>query len=87
MSIANQIQINDDGDNYKGFKEQPQTGESDEFIKEEEVCITTNYRGLRLSRLQELMKERGLQVSGLRRDEMVEFLQQDDYISQLYCTE
>jgi len=33
------------------------------------------------------MKERGLQGLGLRRAEMVEILQEDDGISQLYCTE
>jgi hypothetical protein len=64
LDIGDWLQIDEDddndNDNYKSFKEQPQTGESDEFIKEDEVCITTNYRGLRLSKLQELMKERGL---------------------------
>jgi hypothetical protein len=59
----------------------------DGFIKEEEVYITTNYRGLLRSRLQGLMKERGLTGLGLRRAEMVEVLQEDDWISQLYCTE
>ena len=53
----------------------------------EEVCITTNYRGLLRSRLQELMKERGLKEISKRRAEMVEILQKDDQISQLYCTE
>jgi hypothetical protein len=33
-------------DNYKSFQEILQTDELDEFIMEEEVCITTNYRGL-----------------------------------------
>ena len=73
--------------NYEDFQELPETNELDEFIKEEEVCITTNYRGLWRSRLVELMKERGLQGLGLRRAEMVEVLQEDDRISQLYCTE
>jgi hypothetical protein len=74
-------------DNYEGFQEVPQTDELDEFIKEEEVCITSNYRGLLRSKLQELIKDRGLQGLGLRRAEMVEVLQEDDWISQLYCTE
>jgi hypothetical protein len=76
----------DDDDNYKGFQEVPQTDELDEFIREEEVCITTNYRGLLRSRLQELMKERGLKGLRLRRAEMVEILQEDNQISQLPCT-
>ena len=41
----------DDDDNDKDFQEIPQTDELDEFIREEEVCITTNYRGLLRSRL------------------------------------
>ncbi len=82
-----QINCDDDDGNYEDFQEFPQTDELDEFIKEEEVCITSNYRGLQRSRLQELMKERGVQRLGLRRAEMVEFLQEDDRISQLYCTE
>jgi hypothetical protein len=77
----------DNVSNYKGFQEVPQTDELDEFIKEEEICITTNYCGLRCSRLQELIKEQGLQALGLRRAEVVDFLQEDDRISQLYCTE
>ena len=84
--IGDWSQIDDD-DNYDDFKEQAQTGELDEFIKEDEVCITTNYRGLRRSRLLELMKERGVQGSTLRRAEMVEFLLQDDCISKLHCIE
>jgi hypothetical protein len=59
----------------------------DEFIKEEELCITTNYRGLRWSRLEELIKKRGLPCLELQKAEMVEVLQEDDQISQLYCTE
>jgi hypothetical protein len=80
------IDYNNDN-NYEDFQELLETNELDEFIKEEEVCITTNYRGLRRSRLQELLKERGLPGLGLRRAEMVEVLQEDDRISQLYCTE
>jgi hypothetical protein len=64
-------------DNY-GFQEVLQTDELDEFIREEELCITTNYRGLRRSRLEELIKKRGLPCSGLQRAEMVEVLQEDD---------
>ena len=58
-----------------------------EFIKEEKIHIITNYRRLRRSRLQKLIKERGLQRLGLRKAEMVEILQEDDRISQLYYTE
>jgi hypothetical protein len=76
----------DDDDNDKDFQEIPQTDELDEFIREEEVCITTNYRGLIQARLRELMKERGLKGLGLRRAQMVEVLQEDDRISQLHCT-
>jgi len=71
----------------QGFQEVPKIDELDEFIQEEEVCITTNYRGLTRPRLQELMKERGLKGVSKRRAEMVEILQKDDQISQLYCTE
>jgi hypothetical protein len=85
--IGDWSQIDDDDSNYKGFQEVPKTDELDEFIKEEEVCITTNYRGLTRPRLQELMKERGLKGFSKRRAEMVEILQKDDQISQLYCTE
>jgi hypothetical protein len=75
-----------DDDNYKGFQEVPQADELDEFIREEEVCITTNYRGLLQSRVRELIKERGLKGLGLRRAKMLEVLQEDDRISQLHCT-
>jgi hypothetical protein len=69
----------DDGDSIsKGFQEVLQNDELDEFIKEEEVCITTNYRGLQRSRLEELIKRRGLPYSRLRRAKMVEVLQEDD---------
>ena len=73
----------------EGFQEVLQLGndELDEFIKGEEVYITTNYRGLQRSRLEELLKKRGLVYLGLRRAEMVEVLQKDDQISQLHCTE
>ncbi len=81
-----QIDIDDNG-NYEGFEELLQADELDEFIKEEEVCITTNYRGLLRLSLLDVMNERGLQGLGLRRHEMVEVLQEDDRISQLYCTE
>jgi hypothetical protein len=82
--IGDWSQINDDDDsNHKDFQEVPQTGELDEFIKEEEVCITTNYRGLLRSRLKELIKERGLKGISKRRAEMVEILQEDNRISQL----
>jgi hypothetical protein len=58
----------------EGFQEilQLENDELDEFIKEEEVCITTDYRGLQRSRLEELLKKRGLPYSGLQRAEMVE---------------
>ena len=69
-----------DDDHYKDFQEVPQTDKLDEFIREEEVCITTNYRGLLRSRLWELMKERGLKGLGLRRAQMVEVLQEDDIV-------
>ena len=82
--IGDWSQIDNDDDNYKDFQEVPQTDELDEFIREEEVCITTNYRGLLRSRLRELMKERGLKGLGLRRAQMVEVLQEDDRISQLH---
>jgi hypothetical protein len=86
--IGDWLQIDDDNINCKGFQEVLQTNnELDEFIKEEELCITTNYRGLLQSRLEELIKERGLPSSGLQRAEIVEVLQEDDRISQLYCTE
>ena len=80
------------GDDYiilEGFQEvlQPENDELDEFIKKEEVCISTNYRGLQRKRLEELIKKRGLPYSGLRRAKMVEVLQKDDQISQLHCTE
>jgi hypothetical protein len=77
----------DNESNYEAFQEVLQTDQLGDYIKEEEVCITTNYRGLRQSRLKELLKERGLLGLGLRRAEMVEILQEDDRISQLYCTE
>ena len=86
LEIRDWSQIDDDNVNYKDFQEVPQTDELDEFIMEEEVCITTNYRGLLRSRLRELMKERGLKGLGLRRAQMVEVLQEDDRISQLHCT-
>jgi hypothetical protein len=73
-------------DNYEGFQEIPKIDELDEFIQEE-VCITMNYSGLTRLRLQELMKERGLKGVLKRRAEIVEILQKDDQISQLYCTE
>ena len=47
LEIGNWLRIDDDdnykGDdnNYKGFQEVPQIDELDEFIREEEVCITT----------------------------------------------
>jgi hypothetical protein len=82
-----QINCNNDSSNYKGFWELLQTDKLDKFIKEEEVCITSNYRGLLQSKLQELIKERGLQGLALGRAEMVEVLQEDDRISQLHCTE
>jgi hypothetical protein len=77
-----------DDNNYEGFQEIPQkTDELEEFINVEEVCITSNYCGLQRSRLQELIKERGLQSIALRRANMVEILQEDDRISKLYCRE
>jgi hypothetical protein len=84
--IGDWSKIDDDDYILVGFQE-VLNGELDEFIKEEEVCITMNYRGLQRSRLEELIKKRGLPYSGLRRAEMVEVLQKDDRISQLYCTE
>ena len=75
LEIGNWLRIDD---NYEGFQEVPQTDELDEFIIEEEVCITTNYRGLRWSKLEELIKKRGLPCLGLQRAEMVEVLQEDD---------
>ena len=56
LEIGDWLQV----DNYEDYQEILQVDELDEYIKEEEVCITTNYRGLRRSRLQEIMKERGL---------------------------
>jgi hypothetical protein len=85
LEIGDWSQIDDS--NYEGFQEVPQTGELDEFIMKEEVCITTNYRGLPRSRMRELIKDRGLKGVSKRRAEMVEILQKDDQISQLYCTE
>ena len=83
LEIGDWSQVDDDDSNYMGFQEVPQTDELDEFIQEEEVCITTNYRGLLRSRLRELMKEKGLKGISKRRAEMVEILQEDDRISQL----
>ena len=74
-------------DKYEGFQEVPKIDKLDEFIQEEEVCITTNYRGLTRPRLQDLMKERKLKGVSKKRAEMVEILQKDDQISQVYCTE
>jgi hypothetical protein len=71
----------DNNHNYEGFQEVPEIDELDEFIQEEEVCITMNYRGLTRPRLRELMKERGLKGVSKRRAEMVEILQKDDQIS------
>jgi hypothetical protein len=85
--IGDWSQIDDNDGDYEGFQGVPQSDELDEFIMEEEVYVTTNYRGLLRSRLQGLIKERGLAGLGLRRAEMVEVLQEDDWISQLYCTE
>ena len=86
--IGDWLQIDDENSNCEGFQEVIQKNdELDKFIKEEELCITTNYRGLLRSKLEELIKERGLPSSGLRRAEMVQVLQDDDRISQLYCTE
>jgi hypothetical protein len=84
--IGDWSQIDDDDSISKGFQEVLQNVELDEFIKEEVVCITTNYQGLQRSRLEELIKRRGLPYSGLRRAEMV-VLQENDRISQLYYTE
>jgi len=78
---------NNDNNNYKRFQEVPKIDELDKFIQEEEVCITANYRGLTQPRLRELMKEKGLKEISKRRAEIVEILQKDDQISQLYCTE
>jgi hypothetical protein len=72
-------------DNYEDYYELPQTDELDEYIEEGEVCITTNYRGLLRSRLQEIIRERGLEGLSKTRAEMVEILQEDDRISRLYC--
>jgi hypothetical protein len=74
-------------DKYEGFQEVPKIDKLDEFVQEEEVCITTNYRGLTRPRLRELMKERKLKGVSKKRAEMVEILQKDDQISQVYCTE
>jgi hypothetical protein len=75
----------DKDDCMEGFQEiPPEKEELDEYIQEEEHCITTNYRGLRRSKLEELLKKRCLPYSGLRRAEMVVALQEDDRISQLY---
>jgi hypothetical protein len=87
LEIGDWSQIDDNNGNCKGFQEVPQNDELDQFIKEEEVYITTNYHGLLRLRLQGLMKERGLAGLGLRRAQMAEVLQEDDRISQLYCTE
>ena len=51
LEIGDWSRVDNDDDNYKDFQEVPQTDELDEFIREEEVCITTNYRGLLRSRL------------------------------------
>jgi hypothetical protein len=64
----------DDNDNYKGFHKVLEIDKLEEFIQEEEVCITTNYRGLTRPRLWELMKERGLKGVSKRRVEIVEIL-------------
>jgi hypothetical protein len=87
--IGDWSKVNDDCIILEGFQEvlQPENDELDEFIKREEVCITTNYCGLQRKRLEELIKKRGFPYSGLRRAEMVEVLQKDDRISQLHCTE
>jgi hypothetical protein len=87
LEIGDCLKVADDCIILEGFQEvlQPENGELDEFIKKEEVCITTDYRGLQRSKLEELIKKRGLPYSGLRRAEMVEVLQKDDQISQLYC--
>jgi hypothetical protein len=75
----------DDCMELEGFQEIPlEKEELDEYIQEEEVCITINYRGLQRKRLEELIRKRGLPYSKLRRVEMVEALQEDDRISQLY---
>jgi hypothetical protein len=84
--IGNWSQIDDDSI-WEGFQEVLHNDELDEFIKEEELCITMNYHGLRQSRLEELIKKRGLPCLELRRAKMVEVLQEDDRISQLHCTE
>jgi hypothetical protein len=78
LEIGDWSQIDDD---YEGLQEVPKLDELDEFIQEEEVCITTNYRGLTRLRLRELMKERGLKGVSKKRAEMVEILQKDDQIS------
>jgi hypothetical protein len=81
------LQIDNDNSNCKGFQEVLQTNNKlDKFIKEEELCITTNYCRLLQSRLEELIKERSLPSSGLQRAEIVEVLQEDNRISQLYYT-
>jgi hypothetical protein len=67
-------------DNYEDYQELPCADELDEYIKEEEVCISTNYHGLRRSRLREIIMERGLEGSSKSRAEMVEILQEDDLI-------
>jgi hypothetical protein len=59
--IGDWLQI-DDYDSYESFQELLQADELDEFIKENEVCITSNYCGLRRSRLQEFLEERRLKV-------------------------
>ena len=86
--IGDWSRIDDDDSNSEGFQEIPETtDELYELIREEEVSITTNYRGLTRPRLRELMKARGLKGVSKRRAEMVEILQKDDQISQQYCTE
>jgi hypothetical protein len=76
LEIGDWSQI--DNDNYNGFQEVLKIDELDEFIQEEEVDITANYRGLTRPRLRELMKERGLKGVLKRRAEKVEILQKDD---------
>jgi hypothetical protein len=73
--------------NYESFQELPKAETLDEYILENEVCITTNYRGLSRSRLQEVMKERGLEGYSKTRAEIVEILREQDYISNLYCNQ
>jgi DDE superfamily endonuclease len=73
-------------DNYEDYQELP-IGELEEYIKEEEIYITTNYRGLLRSRLIEILEERGLLGSLKSRADIVGILQENDKFLELYCNQ